>query len=88
MGRVVKALVIAYQRYLSARRPYRVCRFEPTCSNYMLQAIDRFGNRGILMGLARILRCQPFARGGYDPLPDHFKLTRVKVKNDKESKSN
>jgi len=54
----------------------------------MLQAIDRFGNRGILMGLARILRCQPFARGGYDPLPDHFKLTRVKVKNDKESKSN
>ncbi|APU45437.1 membrane protein insertion efficiency factor YidD [Limosilactobacillus fermentum] len=80
MTRLVKALVIAYQRFFSARRPYRVCRFEPTCSEYMLQAIDRYHSRGILMGLARILRCQPFARGGYDPLPDHFTLKRNQPK--------
>jgi putative membrane protein insertion efficiency factor len=47
-----------------------VCRFQPTCSHYAIEAVE---TRGVFMGLAlaawRILRCQPFARGGYDPVP-------------------
>lgn len=74
--KVVQWLVRFYQRFISARRPYRVCRYYPTCSQYMLEATERFGAKGILMGICRILRCQPFAKGGYDPVPQHFTLRR------------
>ncbi len=44
------------------------CRFEPTCSTYMIQSIGKYGAaRGSLRGLRRILRCHPFSPGGYDP---------------------
>ncbi|MFC2684557.1 MAG: membrane protein insertion efficiency factor YidD [Limosilactobacillus oris] len=69
-------LVRWYQRGVSARRPYRVCRFSPTCSRYMLEALQRFGLKGLLLGIARLLRCQPFCRGGYDPVPEHFTFQR------------
>ena len=74
--KLVQGLVRFYQRFISARRSYRVCRYYPTGSQYMLEATQRFGAKGILMGLARLLRCQPFAKGGYDPVPDHFSLRR------------
>jgi putative membrane protein insertion efficiency factor len=46
----------------------RQCRFRPTCSNYMIEAIEKYGAvRGTLKGLWRILRCNPFCTGGYDP---------------------
>jgi putative membrane protein insertion efficiency factor len=46
----------------------RQCRFRPTCSNYMIEAIEKYGAlRGCAKGIWRILRCNPFARGGYDP---------------------
>lgn len=45
------------------------CRFHPTCSDYTYEAISRYGTiRGLLMGVKRILRCHPYASGGYDPL--------------------
>jgi putative membrane protein insertion efficiency factor len=45
------------------------CRFEPTCSEYTREAVDRYGAvRGTWMGMKRILRCQPFCKGGHDPV--------------------
>lgn len=68
-----------YQRNISAFHP-ATCRYQPTCSSYMKEAVDRFGVPGILMGLARILRCHPFVKGGFDPVPEHFSLLRNKIK--------
>jgi putative membrane protein insertion efficiency factor len=45
------------------------CRYVPTCSEYAMEAVERFGAfRGSLMALARLLRCHPFSKGGYDPV--------------------
>ncbi|MEE4241634.1 MAG: membrane protein insertion efficiency factor YidD [Desulfopila sp.] len=46
------------------------CRFTPTCSRYALEAIERYGIfKGLFYSVKRIVRCHPFCRGGYDPLP-------------------
>lgn len=69
-------LVRGYQRFISPLLPPS-CRYYPTCSSYMIEALRKFGFiRGLLMGTARILRCNPFVRGGVDPVPDHFSLRR------------
>lgn len=58
-----------YRRCISPLLP-RACRFEPTCSAYMYEAILKKGVViGILLGVKRILRCHPFGSGGYDPVP-------------------
>jgi hypothetical protein len=47
------------------------CRYHPTCSVYMMQAVERHGvMRGVRLGFARLLRCHPFHSGGFDPVPD------------------
>ena len=47
------------------------CRFVPTCSEYAFISIERFGAlKGTFMGICRILRCNPFCKGGYDPVPE------------------
>ena len=57
-----------YRRALSPLKP-PVCRFEPTCSAYTLEAVEKYGVvRGLGMGAWRILRCHPFSKGGYDPV--------------------
>jgi uncharacterized protein len=70
----VKAALAAlriYKVYLSAHMPGG-CRFDPTCSMYAYQAIERFGvMRGTWLGLKRLLRCHPLSRKfGYDPVPE------------------
>ena len=45
------------------------CKFYPTCSEYTKQAIEKYGaGKGIMLGMLRILKCNPFSKGGYDPL--------------------
>jgi putative membrane protein insertion efficiency factor len=70
---MVKSLALAairfYKRFLSPLLP-SACRFEPTCSMYTYQAIERYGViRGTWLGIKRIGRCHPFTPGGYDPVP-------------------
>lgn len=76
MVRILCDLIRWYQQGISAQRPFRVCRFTPSCSQYMLEALQRFGLKGILLGSWRLLRCQPFSRSGYDPVPNHFTFRR------------
>ncbi len=68
-ARVVVALIRVYQRAVSPWTP-RVCRYEPTCSAYAVEAVSRYGAaRGLALAVRRLLRCHPFAPGGYDPVP-------------------
>jgi uncharacterized protein len=70
LAATLKGLVRGYQLTLSPWLGPR-CRFEPSCSNYMLGAIDRYGPmRGGWLGLRRILRCHPWGATGYDPVPE------------------
>ncbi|MBL8985684.1 MAG: membrane protein insertion efficiency factor YidD [Gemmatimonadetes bacterium] len=63
------ALIRGYQRFISPAFPPR-CRFSPSCSQYTLEAVERYGLvRGSWMGLKRIARCHPFHPGGFDPVP-------------------
>lgn len=63
------ALIRFYQLTFSKVLPPS-CRFEPSCSRYTYQAIDKYGLlKGSWMGFKRILRCNPFNPGGYDPVP-------------------
>jgi putative membrane protein insertion efficiency factor len=72
--RLFQAPICAYQRWISPARPRR-CRYEPTCSAYATEAIERFGAaRGCLLAAWRLLRCNPFSHGGFDPVPRRFTL--------------
>lgn len=74
MKRPAIALVRAYQRFISPMFPRR-CKYEPTCSAYAVQAISRFGVfRGLLLATWRLIRCNPFSHGGFDPVRDEFTL--------------
>lgn len=74
MKRVALAPVRAYQRWISPGRPRR-CKYEPSCSAYAVEAVERFGViRGLLMASWRLLRCNPFSHGGFDPVPDRFRI--------------
>jgi putative membrane protein insertion efficiency factor len=68
-ARVLIAAIVAYRRYVSPALPAR-CRFYPSCSAYAQEALTRHGAvRGTALTIWRLLRCQPFHPGGYDPVP-------------------
>ncbi len=68
MKKVVLSLIKFYRKSISPGRS-PCCRFTPTCSQYALDAINKYGViKGSLMALYRILRCNPFCKGGYDPV--------------------
>ena len=77
----MKAVVLAplrfYRRFVSPALPPR-CRYHPSCSAYAVQAIERYGIlRGLVLATWRVLRCNPFSHGGYDP-PEAQKLFRAR----------
>jgi putative membrane protein insertion efficiency factor len=68
MQAIVIAVLRGYKRWISPLLP-SACRYDPTCSEYMIEAVTRYGSaRGVWLGLRRLLRCHPFHEGGYDPV--------------------
>lgn len=68
-ARMLAGPIIAYRRWISPALPAR-CRFYPTCSAYAVEALSTHGAlRGVRLAIWRLLRCQPFNAGGYDPVP-------------------
>jgi putative membrane protein insertion efficiency factor len=64
----VIAALVAYKRWVSPWLP-PACRFTPSCSMYALDAVRYHGLRGVVLAIGRLMRCQPFHPGGYDPVP-------------------
>ncbi|MBR2944254.1 MAG: membrane protein insertion efficiency factor YidD [Clostridia bacterium] len=80
MKKILIFFLKGYKKVISPLFP-PACRFTPTCSEYAMEAIEKFGAiRGSLLGGYRLLRCNPFCRGGYDPVPDKFTFKRQKFK--------
>ncbi len=80
MKKVMIWLVRLYQRFISPLKP-KCCKYTPSCSQY---AIEAFNKRGFFVGLFltiwRVLRCNPFSKGGYDPVPEkRMKLTSTSI---------
>lgn len=66
--KIVIGLIRVYQLLISPLLGPR-CRFTPSCSNYAIEAIRRFGMRGVWLAIRRLVKCHPFHPGGYDPVP-------------------
>jgi len=70
MKKILLFLIRFYRKYLSPMKRSCHCIYIPTCSEYALEAIEKYGAlKGGLLTAWRILRCNPFAKGGYDPVP-------------------
>ena len=70
LKRLLLFLIRFYRKYLSPLKTRYHCIYVPTCSEYALEAIEKYGAlKGGLLAAWRILRCNPFAKGGYDPVP-------------------
>lgn len=68
MKKILISLIKFYRKHISPlKKP--CCRFYPTCSQYALEAIEKYGAfKGSILAIKRILRCHPFNKGGYDPV--------------------
>jgi putative membrane protein insertion efficiency factor len=70
MKKILMIIIRGYQLFLSPVLGSN-CRYAPSCSHYTHQAIARYGTvKGVWLGIKRILRCHPWADGGYDPVPE------------------
>lgn len=70
MKRIFIAMIRFYQKYLSPLKVRTHCVYTPTCSQYAIEALEKYGAlKGSLLAIWRILRCNPFSKGGYDPVP-------------------
>lgn len=86
MKKIAIALVGLYRRYISPLKP-PCCRFVPTCSQYAIEAFEEWGFfAGLGLTIWRILRCNPFCRGGFDPVPKRKPRARRDNKEKTEEK--
>lgn len=70
MKQIILFCIKLYQKYLSPLKGKPTCIYTPTCSQYAVTAIERYGFlKGSFLAVKRIIRCHPFAKGGYDPVP-------------------
>jgi putative membrane protein insertion efficiency factor len=70
MKRLFIKLIVIYRKYLSPLKGRPTCRFVPTCSQYAIEAYEKYGVvKGSYLTVKRILRCNPLSKGGYDPVP-------------------
>lgn len=70
MKKIVIHMIRFYQKYLSPLKVRTHCIYTPTCSQYAIEALEKYGAlKGSLLAIWRILRCNPFSKGGYDPVP-------------------
>ena len=68
--KILIGLVRVYQKYLSPLKGHSTCIYFPTCSQYAIEAIEKYGIfKGGALACWRILRCNPFSKGGFDPVP-------------------
>ena len=69
MRKLITGALRLYKYYVSPLLP-SACRYHPSCSEYMRQAVEKHGAaKGVWMGVKRLMRCHPFHAGGYDPVP-------------------
>jgi hypothetical protein len=72
MRKIIIGIIRFYQKFISPLKP-PTCIYTPTCSEYTLQSVKKFGVfKGLFLGFKRILRCNPMYEGGEDPVPDEF----------------
>lgn len=70
MKKILLGFIIFYRKFISPMKGYSSCKFYPTCSTYALEAVEKYGAfKGGYLAIKRVLRCNPFSRGGYDPVP-------------------
>ena len=70
MKKIFIRLIKFYQKYLSPLKGRATCIYTPTCSQYAIEALEKYVLiKGVCLAVWRILRCNPFAKGGYDPVP-------------------
>lgn len=70
MKKICILLIKFYRKYISPLKGRPCCRYYPTCSQYAIEAYEKYGFfKGTFLTVWRILRCNPFSKGGYDPVP-------------------
>jgi len=70
LKRILIGLIKFYRTYISGLKAAPTCKYIPTCSEYGIEAIEKYGTlKGGILTMWRILRCNPFSKGGYDPVP-------------------
>jgi len=88
LKRIAEFLIRAYRKYISPlKKP--CCRYYPTCSEYALEAVRKHGAlKGLILAAWRLLRCNPYSRGGVDYVPEKFHLYTLKSEKNKKERDN
>lgn len=70
LKKIIINIIKIYKKYISPLKINASCKYIPTCSSYAIEAIEKYGViKGGILSIWRILRCNPFSKGGYDPVP-------------------